>query len=72
MGMLIKSKGPYFAVSGPRRKLAVNSQGVLEHTGELLAPGVRFESLYLRDVEAFASRVYRQEKIVCEIHEVRR
>lgn len=72
MNTHIKSTGTYFEVRGPRREIAVNPQGALEYTGAILPEALRYESLSVRDAEAFASRVFRREKIVCEIHEMPR
>jgi len=72
MNKHVKSTGTYFEVRGPRREIAVSPKGTLEYTGAVLPAGLRFEALSVRDAESFASGVFRREKIVCEIHEVRR
>lgn len=62
------STGSYFAVTGPRK--VFDDDG--KPTGEVLDARLRFEALRVSDAEDFATAVYRREKIVCDIHELRR
>ena len=60
---------PYFRVSGERKELLKLPDGTFGY-GVTGAPCVRFECLELRAAEAFATDVYRDENLICEIHEV--
>lgn len=56
----------YFQVRGQRRIVSGETVTVTQHTV------LRFESLAQSDAEHFATRVYREEGIICTIDEVSR
>ena len=61
----------YFTVSGQKLVVDRDDDGK-EIDRKILPSRLRFESLEQKDAEAFASDVYRHEKIVLEIHEITR
>lgn len=65
--------GIYYKVCGQRAvfKGKLTGDGPAQvRSGTTAATFTRFESLSLQDAEAFATDVYRHEKIICTIEEV--
>jgi hypothetical protein len=73
MSKLVEGTNSYFAVTGERLRFEYDEKsGTSRPTGETLPKATRFEAISVHDAEDFATRVYKREGLVCEIHEIYR
>jgi hypothetical protein len=72
MSIIERGTNSYYEVSGERAEVEWDEKKGAVLTGIVLPKRVRFQSISQSLAEEFATRVYKLEDIVCEIHEVSR